>query len=64
VWSLWAATGLAIGALMLFIPAIIYLRSRRNAEEGTTAETYLVLGFIVLGIAASVAALWLIKTAP
>jgi hypothetical protein len=49
---------------MLFIPAIIYLRSRRNAGEWTTAENYLVLGLIVLGIAAAVSAMWLIKTAP
>jgi hypothetical protein len=60
----WAATGLAIGALLLLIPAIVYVRSRRNAQERSTAKTYLVPGLIVLGIAAVIAAVWLIKSAP
>ena len=59
----WAAIGLALGAVALLVPAVVYVRSRRDAEERSIAETYLLPGLVMLGIATAAAALWLIKRA-
>ena len=57
----WGAIGLGLGAAVLLIPALIYVLAQRDAENRSTAKTYLVPGLIVLGIAAVFAVLWAMR---
>jgi hypothetical protein len=59
----WAILGLTIGAALLLVPAVVYWRSQRDAENRSTASVYLVPGLIVLGLAALFGAMWLIRHA-
>ena len=57
----WGAIGLGLGAAVLLVPALIYVLVQRDAENRSTAKTYLVPGLIVLGIAAVFAVLWAMR---
>jgi hypothetical protein len=52
------AFALALGAVVLLLPAAIYVRAQRDPENRSTAKTYLVPGLVVLALAAAFAALW------
>jgi len=52
------AFALALGAVVLLVPAVVYVRAQRDPENRSTAKAYLVPGFLFLALAAAFAALW------